>query len=178
MAAHRELGDEEAARQLLGRSNIAALLVDDGLRLGGRELSLEWHRGIVPDVGRVLRVETLAEDLLVQARRERGGEGGGNQEGTKPGWLALLGGGSRDGSILGPATCRLIAATQWTCCSAPLLVLCPAPRALPRSSCSGRTAGCFSCTMRTCEEGKGTACGAAQLPSTAACRGACGSSLL
>ena len=66
VAAHRELGDEEAARKLLGRSNIAALLVDDGLRLGGREFSLQWHRGIVPDVRRVLRIETLAEDLLAQ----------------------------------------------------------------------------------------------------------------
>ncbi|ESQ45170.1 hypothetical protein EUTSA_v10010120mg [Eutrema salsugineum] len=44
-------------------SGISALLIDDGLKLDKKH-DIEWHRSFVPFVGRVLRIETLAEQIL------------------------------------------------------------------------------------------------------------------
>ncbi|WZZ81572.1 protein fluG-like [Brassica napus] len=44
-------------------AGISALLIDDGLKLDKKH-DIEWHRDFVPFVGRVLRVETLAEQIL------------------------------------------------------------------------------------------------------------------
>ncbi|CAH2064248.1 unnamed protein product, partial [Thlaspi arvense] len=44
-------------------ARISALLIDDGLKLDKKH-DIEWHRDFVPFVGRVLRIETLAEQIL------------------------------------------------------------------------------------------------------------------
>lgn len=44
-------------------ARISALLIDDGLKLDKKH-DIEWHRNFVPFVGRVLRIETLAEQIL------------------------------------------------------------------------------------------------------------------
>ncbi|KAG2329124.1 hypothetical protein Bca52824_000304 [Brassica carinata] len=44
-------------------AGISALLIDDGLKLDKKH-DIEWHRSFVPFVGRVLRIETLAEQIL------------------------------------------------------------------------------------------------------------------
>lgn len=44
-------------------ARISALLIDDGLKLDKKH-DIEWHKSFVPFVGRVLRIETLAEQIL------------------------------------------------------------------------------------------------------------------
>ena len=44
-------------------SNVSAVLIDDGLQLD-KMYDLEWHKNIIPNVYRVLRIERLAEDIL------------------------------------------------------------------------------------------------------------------
>lgn len=44
-------------------AGISALLIDDGLKLDKKH-DIEWHRDFVPFVGRVLRIETVAEQIL------------------------------------------------------------------------------------------------------------------
>lgn len=44
-------------------TGISALLIDDGLKLDKKH-DIEWHRDFVPFVGRVLRIETVAEQIL------------------------------------------------------------------------------------------------------------------
>ncbi|KAJ4705017.1 Glutamate-ammonia ligase-like protein [Melia azedarach] len=46
-------------------ANIAALLIDDGLKLDKKH-DIEWHMSFVPFVGRILRIERLAEEILDQ----------------------------------------------------------------------------------------------------------------
>ncbi|XP_044473480.1 protein fluG isoform X2 [Mangifera indica] len=46
-------------------ANISAVLIDDGLKLDKKH-DLEWHKSYVPFVGRVLRIESLAEEILDQ----------------------------------------------------------------------------------------------------------------
>lgn len=48
-------------------ANISAVLIDDGLKLDKKH-DLEWHKSYVPFVGRVLRIESLAEEILDQVR--------------------------------------------------------------------------------------------------------------
>ena len=44
-------------------SNVSAVLIDDGLHLD-KMYDLEWHKNVIPNVYRVLRIERLAEDIL------------------------------------------------------------------------------------------------------------------
>ncbi|CAA7019124.1 unnamed protein product [Microthlaspi erraticum] len=44
-------------------ARISALLIDDGLKLDKKH-DIEWHKSFVPFVDRVLRIETLAEEIL------------------------------------------------------------------------------------------------------------------
>uniref|UniRef100_A0A1J3D493 Protein fluG n=1 Tax=Noccaea caerulescens TaxID=107243 RepID=A0A1J3D493_NOCCA len=44
-------------------ARISALLIDDGLKLDKKH-DIAWHKDFVPFVGRVLRIETLAEQIL------------------------------------------------------------------------------------------------------------------
>lgn len=46
-------------------ANISALLIDDGLKLDKKH-DLQWHKKFVPRVGRILRIESLAEEILDQ----------------------------------------------------------------------------------------------------------------
>ncbi|XP_031280792.1 protein fluG [Pistacia vera] len=50
-------------------ANISAVLIDDGLKLDKKH-DLEWHKRYVPFVGRVLRIEHLAEEILDQEMPE------------------------------------------------------------------------------------------------------------
>lgn len=44
-------------------ARISAILIDDGLELDKKH-NLEWHKNFVPIVGRILRIERLAENIL------------------------------------------------------------------------------------------------------------------
>lgn len=46
-------------------ANISAVLIDDGLKLDKKH-GLDWHKSLVPFVGRILRIERLAEEILDQ----------------------------------------------------------------------------------------------------------------
>lgn len=48
-------------------ANICTVLLDDGLSLDKMK-DLSWHKKYIYGVHRVLRIETLAEDLLNQVR--------------------------------------------------------------------------------------------------------------
>ena len=62
LARRAELGPDELAARCFRAANLEAVLIDDGF-LPGRIRPLEWHAQFVP-VRRVLRIESLAEDLL------------------------------------------------------------------------------------------------------------------
>ncbi|XP_052730962.1 protein fluG isoform X2 [Vigna angularis] len=44
-------------------ARIAAILIDDGLQLDKKH-DVEWHKSFIPFVGRILRIERLAEEIL------------------------------------------------------------------------------------------------------------------
>ncbi|KAF8044966.1 hypothetical protein N665_5921s0001 [Sinapis alba] len=61
---HRQtLGLHSLTTKCFNEARISALLVDDGLKLDKKH-DIDWHRNFVPHVGRVLRIETLAEQIL------------------------------------------------------------------------------------------------------------------
>ncbi|CAH8375263.1 unnamed protein product [Eruca vesicaria subsp. sativa] len=61
---HRQtLGLHSLTSKCFSEARISALLIDDGLKLEKKH-DVEWHRNFVPYVGRVLRIETLAEQIL------------------------------------------------------------------------------------------------------------------
>ncbi|KAL0866515.1 hypothetical protein Bca101_045633 [Brassica carinata] len=61
---HRQtLGLHSLTTKCFNEARISALLIDDGLKLDKKQ-DIEWHRNFVPCVGRVLRIETLAEQIL------------------------------------------------------------------------------------------------------------------
>ncbi|KAI4371324.1 hypothetical protein MLD38_019572 [Melastoma candidum] len=61
---HRKnTGLESISSSCFGATGISALLIDDGLELD-KKLELEWHKSLVPVVGRILRIERLAENIL------------------------------------------------------------------------------------------------------------------
>eukprot|EP00271_Cylindrocystis_brebissonii_P002922 TRINITY_DN13675_c0_g1_i1.p1 TRINITY_DN13675_c0_g1~~TRINITY_DN13675_c0_g1_i1.p1 ORF type:complete len:850 (+),score=166.67 TRINITY_DN13675_c0_g1_i1:407-2956(+) len=62
----REKGVPHVTEMCLKAGNIAALLIDDGLLLDKMH-PLEWHRGFCPVVKRVLRLETVAQQILATA---------------------------------------------------------------------------------------------------------------
>ena len=49
-------------------AKIAAILIDDGLNFD-KKLDLEWHKSFAPFVGRILRIEHLAETILNEVRK-------------------------------------------------------------------------------------------------------------
>lgn len=48
-------------------TRISAILIDDGLQLDKKH-DIEWHRSFTPLVGRILRIERLAEEILDEVR--------------------------------------------------------------------------------------------------------------
>ncbi|KFK34567.1 hypothetical protein AALP_AA5G162400, partial [Arabis alpina] len=61
---HRKTsGLDSFASKCFQEARISALLIDDGLKLDKKH-DIEWHRNFVPFVGRVLRIEALAEQIL------------------------------------------------------------------------------------------------------------------
>ncbi|KAI9153547.1 hypothetical protein LWI28_012944 [Acer negundo] len=50
-------------------ANISAVLIDDGLKLDKKQ-DIEWHKSFVPFVGRILRIESLAEEILNQDKSD------------------------------------------------------------------------------------------------------------
>lgn len=48
-------------------AKISAILIDDGLSLD-KKYDIEWHKTFAPFVGRILRIERLAETILDEVR--------------------------------------------------------------------------------------------------------------
>ncbi|KAL2229373.1 UNVERIFIED_CONTAM: Protein fluG [Sesamum indicum] len=58
-------GLESVTAKCLEAARISAVLIDDGLELDKKH-KIEWHKGFVPFVGRILRIERVAEKILVE----------------------------------------------------------------------------------------------------------------
>ncbi|GER36840.1 glutamine synthetase [Striga asiatica] len=56
-------GVESVTERCLKAARISAIFIDDGLELD-KKLELEWHKKFVPFVGRILRIERVAEEIL------------------------------------------------------------------------------------------------------------------
>ncbi|XP_078427645.1 nodulin/glutamine synthase-like protein [Wolffia australiana] len=66
---HRRMsGLPSISSKCFASANLCALLIDDGLYLDKMH-ELEWHRKLGPSVGRVLRIEHLAETILNEEKR-------------------------------------------------------------------------------------------------------------
>ncbi|XP_060957795.1 protein fluG [Cannabis sativa] len=52
-------------------AKISAILIDDGLRFD-KQHGIEWHKAFLPFVGRILRIESLAETILENEKLPRG----------------------------------------------------------------------------------------------------------
>lgn len=48
-------------------AKISAIFIDDGVKLD-KEHDIEWHKAFAPFVGRILRIEHLAETILDEVR--------------------------------------------------------------------------------------------------------------
>ncbi|XP_049410650.1 protein fluG-like [Solanum stenotomum] len=59
----RSLGLEQSAITCFRAARIYTVLIDDGIELD-KMVDIEWHKKVVPMVGRILRVEHLAEKIL------------------------------------------------------------------------------------------------------------------
>ncbi|CAL1398298.1 unnamed protein product [Linum trigynum] len=59
----RSLGLESIASACFKATGISAVLIDDGLKLHKKH-EIDWHKSYFPYVGRILRVERLAEEIL------------------------------------------------------------------------------------------------------------------
>lgn len=59
----RSLGLEQSAITCFRAAKICTVLIDDGIELD-KMVDIEWHKKVVPMVGRILRVEHLAEKIL------------------------------------------------------------------------------------------------------------------
>ncbi|XVF76352.1 hypothetical protein PTKIN_Ptkin13bG0259800 [Pterospermum kingtungense] len=62
----RSYGLEAISSKCFKAAGISAILVDDGLKLD-KKLDIQWHKSFVPFVGRILRIERLAEEILERA---------------------------------------------------------------------------------------------------------------
>lgn len=61
---HRRLaGLQSISSTCFGAAGISAILIDDGLRLDKKH-EIDWHKNFAPVVGRILRIEHLAEEIL------------------------------------------------------------------------------------------------------------------
>ncbi|KAL0426443.1 UNVERIFIED_CONTAM: protein fluG [Sesamum latifolium] len=56
-------GLESVTAKCLEAARISAVLIDDGLELDKKH-EIEWHKGFVPFVGRILRIERVAKKIL------------------------------------------------------------------------------------------------------------------
>ncbi|KAE8713193.1 glutamate-ammonia ligase isoform 2 [Hibiscus syriacus] len=59
----RSFGLKAISSNCFKAAGISAVLIDDGLRLDKKQ-DLQWHRNFVSFVGRILRIEHLAEEIL------------------------------------------------------------------------------------------------------------------
>ncbi|CAI0469345.1 unnamed protein product [Linum tenue] len=59
----RSLGLESIASACFKAAGISVVLIDDGLKLHKKH-EIDWHKSYFPYVGRILRVERLAEEIL------------------------------------------------------------------------------------------------------------------
>lgn len=61
---HRRLaGLQSISSTCFRAAGISAILIDDGLRLDKKH-EIDWHKNFAPVVGRILRIEHLAEEIL------------------------------------------------------------------------------------------------------------------
>ncbi|CAN8279088.1 unnamed protein product [Cochlearia groenlandica] len=66
---HRKItGLDSITSKCFKEAGISAMLIDDGLKLD-KKLDIAWHKDFVPFVGRVLRIEALAEQILDEEER-------------------------------------------------------------------------------------------------------------
>ncbi|XP_055807899.1 protein fluG [Solanum dulcamara] len=61
--SRQRFGLESSAAVCFKAAKISVLLIDDGIELD-KKLDIKWHRSFVPIVGRILRVERVAEKIL------------------------------------------------------------------------------------------------------------------
>ncbi|XP_060176962.1 protein fluG-like isoform X1 [Lycium barbarum] len=61
--SRQQFGLEPSAAICFKAAKISVLLIDDGIELDKKH-DIEWHRSFVPTVGRILRVERVAEKIL------------------------------------------------------------------------------------------------------------------
>ncbi|RAL51658.1 hypothetical protein DM860_010376 [Cuscuta australis] len=61
---------EEITAQCFKAAGISVLLIDNGLTLDDMK-DLEWHKSFVPNVGRILRIEHLAEKILDEGNLDK-----------------------------------------------------------------------------------------------------------
>ncbi|CAN4109571.1 unnamed protein product [Withania somnifera] len=61
--SRQRLGLESSASICFKAAKISVLLIDDGIELD-KKLDIRWHRNFVPAVGRIVRVEHVAEKIL------------------------------------------------------------------------------------------------------------------
>ncbi|KAJ6746740.1 hypothetical protein OIU74_029245 [Salix koriyanagi] len=59
----RSAGLESSSLRCFEAARISAILIDDGLKLDKKH-DIEWHKSLAPFVGRILRIETFAEEIL------------------------------------------------------------------------------------------------------------------
>ncbi|XP_059297546.1 protein fluG-like isoform X1 [Lycium ferocissimum] len=60
----RSLGLQQSALTCFKAAKICAILIDDGIDQLDKMVDIEWHKKVVPKVGRILRVECVAEKIL------------------------------------------------------------------------------------------------------------------
>lgn len=64
-ACRSSLGLESIFLKCFGAANISTVLIDDGIHFD-KMYPVNWHKNYVPNVGRILRIETVAEAILNQ----------------------------------------------------------------------------------------------------------------
>ncbi|CAA7390700.1 unnamed protein product [Spirodela intermedia] len=68
-AHRRSSGLQAIGSKCFASSNICALLIDDGIEFDKMQ-DWEWHSRLVPAVGRILRIEHLAETILNEEKKQ------------------------------------------------------------------------------------------------------------
>ncbi|KAK7345484.1 hypothetical protein VNO77_16088 [Canavalia gladiata] len=61
----RHFGIQSICSTCFKAARISAMLIDDGLEVDKRQ-EIEWHKSFVPFVGRIVRIERMAEKILEQ----------------------------------------------------------------------------------------------------------------
>ncbi|KAF3669134.1 hypothetical protein FXO38_07728, partial [Capsicum annuum] len=61
--SRQRFGLESSTALCFKAAKISVLLIDDGIEFD-KKLDIKWHRSFVPTVGRILRVERVAEKIL------------------------------------------------------------------------------------------------------------------